>query len=132
MSAEPEGKEIGMKMAKATPADMDAAMRLNGMLSDVFEDRCYPRNIDGEFEENGREDFDEDDFECLRALYRRLEHVYRKQAGGMNRVVFGMSCLLMPENRLIDPDKSYLAPHPAIRWEENTDAQTRVPTGEGE
>lgn len=106
-----------MKMARATAADLDAAVLLNGMLSDVFEDGQFPRGVDGEFDE-GETYFEEDSFEHLKALYERLRAVYRRQPGGMNRVVFGMSCLLMPENRLVDPDRDSLAPHPAIRWAE--------------
>ena len=124
MSAEPEMKKIGMRMAKATEADLDAAMLLNGMLSDVFEDELYPRGLDGEFECSDQQEwdwFDEDSFDHLRALYDRLREVYRRCPGGMNRVIFGMGCLLMPENRLVDPDKDHLAAHPAIRWVDRVD-----------
>lgn len=118
MSEEPL-KEIGLKMAKASEADMDAAMLINGMMSDVFEDDQYPRGLDGEFDEEGPVWFDEDDPQHLRELYDRLREVYRRRPGGMNRVIFGMCTIMNPENRLVDPDKDYLAPHPALRWVES-------------
>lgn len=134
MSAEPEMKEIVLRQAKAPAADLDAAMLLNCMLSDVFEDEVYPRGLDGEFDEDAPDYFDADDEEHLRELWKRLRKVYRRCPGGMNRVIFGMSCLLMPENRLVDPDKDHLAPHPAIRWveQEATEGTEAQPEGEGD
>lgn len=120
-------KEIGMRMAKATPEDLDAAILLNGMLSDVCDDDQFPRGLDGEFSESDPNYFDEDDSDHLRALYRRLREVYRRSPGGMNRVIWGMDCLMNPENRLVDPDKDHLAPHPAIRWAE---AEQKAPAVE--
>lgn len=107
-----------MRMAKATQDDLDAAILLNSMMSDVFEDDQYPRGLDGEFDENAPSWFDEDDKKHLRMLFDRLKEVYRKSPGGMNRVIWGMDTLMNPDNRLLDPDKDYLAPHSAIVWKE--------------
>lgn len=125
MSAGTDMKEQGMRMAKATPEDLEEAILLNGMLSDVFEIEQFPRGLDGEFSESDPDWFDEDDREHLRELFDRLKKVYRRRPGGMNRVIWGMDCLMNEANRLVDPDKDYLAPHPAIRWVEPQ------PEGEG-
>ncbi len=116
MSDDTDMKEIGLRMAKATPEDLEAAILLNGMLSDVFEDDQFPRGLDGEFSESDPDYFDEDDGDHLRALYRRLREVYRRRPGGMNRVIWGMDTIMNPANRIVDPDKDHLVPHPAIRW----------------
>lgn len=81
-----------------------------------MEDAYFPRGLDGEFEESGPDYFDENSFEHLREFYDRLRTVYRSRPGGMTRVVWGMEVLLSPANRLVDPGKDFLAPHPAIRW----------------
>lgn len=109
-----------MKMARASNEDLEAALLLRGILCDVFDDRIFPRGLDGEFDP-GRSDFDEDDYDDLRALYERLEAVMRQ--GGLTRVIGGMHTLMNPENRIIDPDKDHLAPHPALRWVETETQQ---------
>jgi hypothetical protein len=109
----PEMKPIGLRMAKASPEDIEAAIIVNGILSDVLEDDAMPRDAKGEHPER-MEMFDPDSYDDLRHFYDVLYEAYRSRAGGMNRVVWGMDILLNPDNNLVDPDADHLAPHPDI------------------
>lgn len=113
-----------MKMARATQEDLDAALIVNGILSDVLEDEQMPRNADGEFEDDGVAWFDEDDFQHLRLFYDRLKAAYRKRGGAMNRVVWGMSVLCDPQNRVIHPESDHLMLHPSLRYVEDPAAES--------
>jgi len=97
-----------MKMAKASTADMEMAMKLCTALEwlergDMPTDARAP-------DEEGSEEFDSEDVEhCYRAMKEVLRIVRR---GSIGRVVFGMYVLLDPANKLVDPDADTLERHP--------------------
>lgn len=95
-----------MKMAKASDADMEMALKLCSALEAV-ERRFFPEGSEGEHDP---EDFDiDDDAQCGRVL-RHLDGILR--GGSIGRVIWGMAVLLDPENKLVDPEALTLEPHP--------------------
>lgn len=100
---------MGMKMAKASGADLDMAMELVGMLEALGHRLCpsMPAVI---ARNDGDEDFDRDDDEqCGRALRALLETAQR---GSLFRVVWGAAVMLDASNKLVDPDAATLELHP--------------------
>ena len=95
-----------MKMAVAKPEEVERAMTLAGILDDVDEGQ-FPRSAKGEFLDGDPDHFDEDDLEHLQAFYERV-----RGCGGLWRVVLGYAVLVDPQNKIVDPDKSYLDRHP--------------------
>ena len=104
-------KTITMKMARATEEDMDAALLLNGMLGDI-DGGQYPRGLDGEFDQEDPDFFDEDDGEHCRVFVKRVLAVLNQRCGCMNRVVWGMSTAL--HNDVFDETKETLEWHPTL------------------
>lgn len=102
-----------MKMAKASEADIDAAMKLCSALESLERYRTMPTQDDDtddadSFDENDRED-------CKKALGIVLELFGR---ASLFRVVFGMAVVLDPRNKIVDPDADVLEIHPDIRREQ--------------
>jgi len=96
-----------MKMAKATEADLDAALKITQIISDL-EKRQMPSSDEGEFEGH----FDRNDPEqCMTALNAILDAAYK---GNLFRVTFGMVVVLDPRNELVDPDADTLEVHPKV------------------
>ena len=104
-------KVITMKMARATEQDMDAALLLNGMLEDI-DGGQYPRGLDGGFDPEDPDFFDEDDGEHCRVFVKRVLAILNKQCGCMNRVIWGMSTAL--HNNVFDNNKDTLEWHPTL------------------
>lgn len=99
-----------MKMAKASKADLDMALELTMALDSLT---CrwgamMPEKIE-RASENG-ERFDRDDSEqCKRVVAYLLDLA---ASASLMRVVFGMSVLLDPCNKVVDPDADTLERHP--------------------
>ena len=113
--------ETIMKMAKASDADMEMALKLCSALEAV-ERRFFPKGSEGEHDP---EDFDiDDDAQCGRVL-RHLDGILR--GGSIGRVIWGMAVLLDPENKLVDPEARTLEPHPeAVAAEQDSKALTWI------
>ena len=93
---------ITLQMAKASNEDIEAAIELCSSI-DEMRDGVMP-GADGETP------FDADDLgDCQRAL----KHLFKQcEAGSLFRVVWGMSTLLNPANKIVDPDANVLKLHP--------------------
>lgn len=98
-----------MKMAKASPKDIDAAGDLLSLLHQA--DRGdYPGDQDG-----APDYFDEDDPGHLRAFYDAIKATLYKSPGYPGRVIGGMCYVIMfDKNEIIDPDSDTLDLHPKI------------------
>lgn len=97
-----------MKMAKASTADMEMAMKLCTAL-EWLERGDMPPDARAPDEEDN-DDFDSEDAEhCYRALKEVLGIV---RSGSIARVVWGMYVLLDPANKVVDPDADTLEDHP--------------------
>ncbi len=95
-----------MKMAKASTADMEMALKLCSAL-EAMDRRFFPDGAEGE---NDPEDFDcDDDAHCGQALRHVLDIL---QGGSIGRVIWGMYVMLDPENKVVDPDADTLEDHP--------------------
>lgn len=94
-----------MKMAKANEADMEMAMKLCGALN-ALENGDLPA-FDGDTDPGF---FDEHDDEQAAMAMRQLLNLVGR--GSLERVVWGMSVLLDPANKLVDPDANTLERHP--------------------
>ena len=101
-----------MKMAKANRADLEAAMDLAGAFEAITNRWAPTVPAAIEMLEDGREmeRFDLDDADQCRRVLEHLLHVANR--GSLSRVVFGMSVLLDPRNRCVDPDADTLEIHP--------------------
>lgn len=96
-----------MKMARASNADLDAALAVSRILEDL--EKRYMPEVPGE-EKEGIEWFDRDDAaQCQRALGVLLDAAAK---GSIFRVTFGMAVVLDPRNELLDPAADTLEKHP--------------------
>ena len=95
-----------MKMAKASKADMEMALKLCSAL-EAIDRRFFPEGVEVDADPD---EFDiEDDEHCGIVL----QHLYDiLQGGSIGRVIWGMYVLMDPENRIVDPDARTLEPHP--------------------
>jgi hypothetical protein len=94
-----------MKMARASNADIDAALAVSRILEDLER-----RHMPCDDKDSAIEWFDRDDAEqCKRALGMLLDAAAR---GSIFRVTFGMTVVLDPRNELLDPDADTLEKHP--------------------
>lgn len=95
-----------MKMAKASTADMEMALKLCSAL-EAMDRRFFPDGAEGD---NDPEDFDcNDDAHCGQALRHVLDIL---QSGSIGRVIWGMYVMLDPANKITDPDADTLEYHP--------------------
>ena len=95
-----------MKMAKASTADMEMAMKLCSAL-EAMDRRFFPDGAEGEQ--------DPEDFECDDVAHcgQSLRHVLDTlQGGSIGRVLWGMYVMLDPANKVVDPDADTLEDHP--------------------
>ncbi|MCZ8254523.1 MAG: hypothetical protein O9327_02425 [Polaromonas sp.] len=103
-----------MKMAKASEADLRMAMDLTQAL-DLLGQRhlpCMPEAIERLASDDESEPFDrDDDAQCGRALRHLLDIAQR---GSLMRVVWGMTVVLDPANKVVDPNADTLEHHPDI------------------
>ena len=95
-----------MKMAKASTADMEMAMKLCSAL-EAMDRRFFPDGAEGEHDP---EDFDcDDDAHCGQSLRHVLDIL---QGGSIGRVIWGMYVMLDPANKVVDPDADTLEDPP--------------------
>lgn len=98
-----------MKMAKASQADLDLAMKITSAL-EAIERGLMPDAISEDDE--AAEWFDIDDHkDCKRVLEHLIDE---SKKGCLERVTWGMFILLDPENKLLDPSVDHLALHPEL------------------
>ncbi|MCA8037063.1 hypothetical protein LGM46_29270 [Burkholderia arboris] len=98
-----------MKMARASQADVDAAIDVTRILSEL-EKGYMPSSDEDEGEET--EFFDRDDPEqCQKALCKLLDAADK---GSILRVTWGMVVVLDPDNELLDPEADTIEMHPKI------------------
>lgn len=96
-----------MKMARASKADLDAALDVSKIIEQL--EQGYMPSSD---ESEDYERFDSDDREqCQRALRAILDAAAE---GSMFRVTFGMTVVLDPRNELLDPAADTLELHPKL------------------
>lgn len=96
----------GLRMAKASTEDIDAAMELASILHAISKN-YYP-TANNEETEATPTFFDEHDTDHLKHLYDLLAPV--AEQGGLFRVVMGMDTIL--RNDILDPDDDCLKLHP--------------------
>jgi len=98
-----------MKMAKASQADLDLAIKITSAL-EACERGAMPAGLcDDEWER------DEFDIDSTRDCRRVIEHLLDvMETGSLARVTWGMFILLDPENKLLDPNVDHLALHPEL------------------
>lgn len=96
-----------MKMARASDADMEAALDVSRLIEEL--EKGYMPSTD---DDENIEWFDRDNEEqCQRALGMILDAAAK---GSLFRVTFGMTVVLDPRNELLDPDADTLEKHPKI------------------
>lgn len=94
-----------MKMAKASPVDIELAKQITFMLESV--DRSLmPIDLANEEDEPFADDNPE---HCIRVMSALLLEMRK---GGLGRVTWGMEVLLDPANKIVDPDADTLEHHP--------------------
>lgn len=98
-----------MKIAKATQADMDAAVKIMQAL-----DAISGGNMPGELIDDQDADddgwFDNNNYDHCHRVINHL--IGLTEEGNFLRVVGGMAVLLDPDNKVIDPDAKTLEHHP--------------------
>jgi hypothetical protein len=102
---------VSMKQARASESDMEAAVIIAGMLSDVA-GGYYPRLPNGGQLPDDPGYFDPDNFDHLRTFYDRVSSCLDNHPGSLGRVVWGFHTLM--HSNLVDPSQDYLAIHPRI------------------
>ncbi|WP_186269982.1 hypothetical protein [Burkholderia gladioli] len=100
-----------MKMARASEADVTAALEVTRIIGDI--EKGYMPVLDSDEDETDDVTFfDRDDpAQCQRVLGAILDAADK---GRIFRVVFGMTVVLDPRNELLDPDADTIEKHPKI------------------
>ncbi len=96
-----------MKMAKASEADLEAAIKIASAL-EAIDRGLMPEGFDTD--DGEREDFDIDSGRDCRNVIRYILDLMDN--GSIGRVVWGMAVILDPANEVIDPDASAIEHHP--------------------
>lgn len=99
-----------MKLAKATKEDIEAAMKLTGLLNTI-DDGYYPAD-DDEDSDGDLIYFDPEDIKHLRTLYDKLTSIMAEAPGGWNRVIWGFGAIM--DTELLDPNAETLEVNPRI------------------
>jgi hypothetical protein len=105
-------KDQDMKMAKASEADLNMAIEVCNALEALAGHwgAFMPEKINNATVECDNEPFDIDDHaQCIRVI-EYLQQLAR--SASLMRVVFGMTVLLDPDNKMVDPDADTLDHHP--------------------
>lgn len=98
-----------MKMAKASQADLDLAMKITSAL-EAIERGLMPDAISEDDE--AAEWFDIDDHkDCKRVLEHLLDE---SKKGSLARVTWGMFIICDEDNKILDPAVDHLALHPDL------------------
>jgi len=100
-----------MKMAKASPEDLDMAMDLANVLDDI-ERGFFPTKLqsDEDAESERVEWIDTADRQQYERLFFGLKSLLNK--GSISRVIWGMAVVCDPANECIDPDADTIEHHP--------------------
>lgn len=101
-----------MRIARATPRDLDAALDLLGLL-DIVSGGYYPGEEDNEAESPLF--FDAADPAHLAHLWKRLQAILDSAPGFQGRVLFGGATLLDPRSEVIDPAAECIDLHPRLK-----------------
>ena len=102
-----------MKIAKATPEEVDALLNLWRVLNSMDQD-AVPCKPDGTWEEGEEyEFFDPDDKEHLRKFHDRVTACFKDHPGGLTRTVAGFH--LAMTNHVFDPDADTYEWHPTLK-----------------
>ncbi|TXD58901.1 hypothetical protein FUT88_13595 [Ralstonia sp. TCR112] len=108
-------------MARASDDDLKAALDVSRILVEELAKGYMPSEPDAE--DDGIKWFDRDDpDQCKVALNKLLDAADK---GSLFRVIFGMTVLLDPRNKLTDPDADTLEAHPEIVASEDDAARYR-------
>ncbi|WP_258898242.1 hypothetical protein [Burkholderia glumae] len=100
-----------MKMARASEADIQAALDITQIIGEI-EKGYMPVLGSDEDEADDVTFFDRDDADQCRLVLGAILDAADK--GSIFRVVFGMTVVLDPRNELLDPDADTLEKHPKI------------------
>jgi len=96
-----------MKMAKASQADLEAAIKIASAL-EAIDRGLMPEGFDAD--DGEREDFDIDSGrDCRNVILHILDLM---DNGSIGRVVWGMAVILDPANEAIDPGADTIEHHP--------------------
>ena len=100
-----------MKIAKASEADLDMAMELCGAIDAMTGHwPALPTGLCSQEDDANDDRFDcDDDRQCGTVLRHLLAIAER---ASLMRVVFGMTVLLDPRNKIVNPDADCLEHHP--------------------
>lgn len=100
-----------MKMAKASPEDLDMAMDLANVLDDI-ERGLFPTKLqsDKDAESERVEWIDTADRQQYERLFFGLKWLLNR--GSISRVIWGMAVVCDPANECIDPDADTIEHHP--------------------
>ncbi len=103
-----------MKMAKASQADMDMAIELSNALEALSGHwgAAMPEKIAKELPGEEFERFSLDEPDDCRRVCEYLIGLTR--SASLFRVVFGMTVLLDPRNKIVDPNADTLEYHPEV------------------
>lgn len=101
-----------MKIAKASPQDVEAAFDLMAVLDAI--DRGYYPAEKGSDGEDDPTFFDEDDPEHLARLWRLLKTALDASPGFQGRIILGMAAVIDARNAIVDPDSDTLDLHPRL------------------
>lgn len=102
-----------MNIARASAADLEAALSLLGLL-DTVSRGYYPSDPEPSNSEHDPVYFDEDDRSHLTQLWRRLKSCLDQAPGFQGRVIFGGVTMLDPRNRIIDERADIVQLHPSL------------------
>jgi hypothetical protein len=104
---------VGMRLAKASAKDIEAAGELMALLNDISSGHYPIRNDDPEDTPNY---FDEDDPAHLRMFYQRVSELLEKAPGFQSRIIGGMCyVILYDKNEIVDPNADTLELHPKLK-----------------
>lgn len=95
-----------MKMARASEHDLDVALKTSSLIESL--ELGYMPNSD----DDDAAPFDIDDLDQCQGVVKRLLDI--NKGGSIFRVTYGMSVVLAPANRLLDPNADTLECHPDI------------------
>jgi hypothetical protein len=95
-----------MKIARASEQDLDVALKTSSLIESL-ELGYMPNSSDDD-----AAPFDIDDLDQCQAVVQRLLDI--NKGGSIFRVTFGMSVVLAPANKLLDPNADTLECHPDI------------------
>lgn len=102
---------MSMKMARASNADIEAALDVSRILDELERGEMPSDRSATEFDKINW--FDRDNAQqCKEALGTLLDAAAK---GSVFRVTFGMATVLDPRNKLLDPDADTLEAHPRIQ-----------------